>query len=168
MAPILVAAISDTHVPDKARALPAALVEQLREVDLILHAGDFTGAATLSFISTLAPSQAVHGNVDDAYLKATLPGKLVVDVGRFRIGLIHGDGPGPSTLERARKAFTGVDCIVFGHSHSPCLSEHDGTLLLNPGSPTDKRGQPRPSFALLRITDAIEAELIYLWSILHP
>ncbi len=159
---IVVAAISDTHIPDKARSLPAVLVDQLRKVDLILHAGDFTGAATMDFISTLATTEAVQGNVDDTYLKASLPRTRIVEVGGFRIGLIHGDGPGSSTLERARRAFSGVDCIVFGHSHSPFQQVHDGVLMLNPGSPTDKRRAPRPSYGLLRIANTLEAEIIFL------
>lgn len=95
-------------------------------------------------------------------LKATLPRARIVEVGGFRLGLIHGDGVAGSTLERARRAFNGVDCIVFGHSHSPYLRRHDSVLMLNPGSPTDKRRAPRPSFALLRITDHLDAEIVYL------
>jgi hypothetical protein len=40
--------------------------------------------------------------------------------------------------------------VVFGHSHIPWLEDEDGLLLLNPGSPTDKRRQPERTFALLR------------------
>lgn len=159
---MLIAAISDTHIPDKARSLPEALVERLRTVDLILHAGDFTSMATLRFIGALAPTEAVHGNVDDALLKVSLPRRRVVDAGGFRIGLVHGDGVGGTTVDRARRAFDDVDCIVFGHSHSPYLRRHGPVLMLNPGSPTDRRREPHPSFALLSATDSLAAEIVYL------
>ncbi len=161
---MIIAVLSDTHVPDHARGLPAAVVERVKTVDVILHAGDFTSAAVLNYLSSLAPTEAVYGNVDDSFLKATLPRSRVVSVGRFRIGLIHGDGPGPgsSTVERARRAFDNVDCVVFGHSHSPHLQWHGAVLMLNPGSPTDKRRAPRASFGLLKVDDSLEAEIVYL------
>jgi uncharacterized protein len=159
---MLIAVISDTHMPDKARALPEALVERLRTVDLILHAGDFTSSATLRYISTLGPMEAVYGNVDDLAVRSVLPQSRLVEVGGFRIGLIHGDGPGASTLSRARKAFQDVDCIVFGHSHAPFCDIYDSVLMVNPGSPTDKRREPCPSYALLTVTDKLDAEIAYL------
>ncbi len=159
---MLIAAISDTHITDKTRMLPAPLVDRLRTVDMILHAGDFTTLATLNFLRSLAPTEAVYGNVDEAIVKATLPRTQVVEVVGLRIGLVHGDGVGTSTPERARRAFDRVDCIVFGHSHSPYLQDRDGVLMVNPGSPTDKRREPRPSYALLTVTDHIEAEIVYL------
>lgn len=160
---MLIAAISDTHVPDKARALPEALVERLRAVDLILHAGDITTISTLNQLKTLASTEAVYGNVDDSILKATLPRSQIVEAGGFRIGLIHGDGSGGgTTLERAYRAFTGVDCIVFGHSHYPHIERRDTVLMVNPGSPTDRRRAPRPSFALLSTNGGLTAEIVYL------
>ena len=163
VATVLIAAISDTHIPDKARALPEALLERLREVDLILHAGDITTISTLNQLKSLAPTDAVYGNVDDSILKATLPRSCVVEADGFRIGLIHGDSPGGGTTpDRAYRAFIGVDCIVFGHSHYPYLERRGEVLMVNPGSPTDKRHSPRPSFALLNTAEGLAAEIVYL------
>ena len=160
---MLIAAISDTHVPDKATALPEALIARLGSVDLILHAGDFTSASTLNQLTKLAPTEAVYGNVDDLFLKTTLPRARLVEAGGLRIGLIHGDGSvGGATLDRARRAFADVDCIVFGHSHYPYLERHGGVLMVNPGSPTDKRRAPYPSFALIDTSGGLAAEIVYL------
>ncbi len=158
----LIAVLSDTHIPARARSLPEQVVRRLKGADLILHAGDFTTMETLTHLRALAPTEAVYGNVDDPLLKTTLPRTRIVEVGGFRIGLIHGDGPGLSTLERARGAFRGVDCIVFGHSHMPYLGSHGPVLMLNPGSPTDRRSAPRPSFALLEATDHLRPQIVYL------
>lgn len=117
----------------------------------------------MNYLSSLAPTEAVYGNVDDPFLKATLPRMRVVEAEGFRIGLIHSDGPGGGTpMERARRTFTDVDCIVFGHSHYPYLERHGTVLMLNPGSPTDKRRAPHPSFAILDTALGLAAEIIHL------
>src|SRR5215207_4730395 len=51
----------------------------------------------------------------------------------------------------------------FGHSHIPFLEDEDGFMLLNPGSPTDKRRQPRHTFALLHAEEGrVRAEILSL------
>ena len=58
-----------------------------------------------------------------------------------------------------RRTFPTCDLVVFGHSHAPVDELGiDGQRLLNPGSPTQRRRQPHPSFATFtvdagRITD---------------
>jgi predicted phosphodiesterase len=42
-----------------------------------------------------------------------------------------------------RARFPDADAVVFGHSHIPLHEERDGFQIFNPGSPTDKRRQPR-------------------------
>ena len=44
-----------------------------------------------------------------------------------------------------------VDVICFGHSHQPLCERRDSVWLVNPGSPTDKRRQPRYSYAILDV-----------------
>jgi predicted phosphodiesterase len=71
--------------------------------------------------------------------------------GRPRGILLHGPRAAP------------FDLIVFGHSHQPHCELVDDVLLLNPGSPTERRREPRASFALLE-TDGrtLEARFEYL------
>jgi len=159
---LLIAVLSDTHLPARGPSLPPGLVERLNGVDRILHAGDLTSMELLAILRRMAPVSAVHGNVDDPDVKLLLPRTRIVEAGGFRIGLVHGDGAGGTTLERARRSFREVDCVVFGHSHSPHLQWVDGILMLNPGSPTDPRREPRGSFALLRVGSRLEGEIIYI------
>lgn len=159
---MIVGVVSDTHMPSRAREIPGALAERLRTVDVILHAGDLTTVAVLREFERLAPVMAVSGNVDEEALWKLLPRTRTVALGGFRVGIVHGDGGGPSTIERARRAFEGVDCIVFGHSHAPTVEHYRSALMVNPGSPTDPRRQPRPSFAILTIEQEIRAEIVYL------
>ena len=106
---------------------------------------------------------AVAGNNDTPELCAELPRQAVVPAGAFRIGLVHGDGPGGNTFSRAAGAFAAgsVDCVVFGHSHQPLAERRGDVLYLNPGSPTDRRREPRYSFAWLRVGETLAAEHVY-------
>jgi predicted phosphodiesterase len=62
-----------------------------------------------------------------------------------------------------RRRFPSARVVVFGHSHIPWLTDEDGLLLLNPGSPTDKRREPDFTFAVLRIElGSVEAEIVSL------
>ena len=159
-----VAIISDTHLPRGSRALPAACVERLESADLILHAGDFTALAVLEELRSVGPPvAAVHGNVDSAEIRRLLPQQHVVDVGGTRIGLVHDAGPAKGRLQRMRLAFHDCDAVVFGHSHIPLHEELDGFQIFNPGSPTDRRRQPRHSMGMASIVGGRPRfELIWL------
>ncbi len=163
MHPVKALVLADTNMPSRARVFPEPVVAALRQADLILHAGDLAKLAVMQELEAYAPVYAVSGNVDTPEVVSRLPRRLIVPVGTFQIGLIHGHGATGSTLERAAAAFArdAVDCVVFGHSHQPLLTHRDGRLFLNPGSPTDKRGQPRYSFAWLRASEALEPEIVY-------
>jgi putative phosphoesterase len=140
------AIIADTHLPRGARRLPQACLQRLSAADVILHAGDLTAAAVLDELERLGPPVvAVHGNVDEPELMARLPERRVVEAGEVRIGMVHDAGPARGRLERQRAAFGGCHAVVFGHSHIPLHeASADGAFqLFNPGSPTDRRRQPR-------------------------
>ncbi len=156
--------ISDTHVPMRVRTLPDPLLAALAGLDHILHAGDLAEFSVLDQLRQLAPVSAVAGNVDPYELKMELPRKLVIPFGRFRVGLIHGDGKGVSTKVRALKAFQDdeIDALVFGHSHVPLIAHEGKMLLVNPGSATDPRAQPVASYAILDVAESITARLYAL------
>jgi putative phosphoesterase len=163
-APLTIGVISDTHIPSRARAIPPAALAALAGSDLILHAGDLTRLAVLEPLRAIAPVLAVYGNVDPWEVAHRLPRRVLVLAGRWRIGLVHGnEGEQRTTPERARAAFEAVDAVVFGHSHQPLCEPHDGVLLFNPGSLTDRRRSPYCACGRLRVTAAgIEGEIIPL------
>jgi uncharacterized protein len=140
------AIISDTHLPRGTRALPEACLARLRAADLILHAGDFTAGPVLEALVALGPPvAAVHGNVDAPDVVAALPERRVVEAEGVRIGMVHDAGAARGRLQRQRSAFPGCAAVVFGHSHIPLHeTAGDGAFqIFNPGSPTDRRRQPR-------------------------
>lgn len=144
--------ISDTHLPRGRRLLPDRCVELLRRADLILHAGDVVTAEVLADIEALGPPvAAVHGNVDSAELRRRLPAERIVEAAGTRIAMLHDAGPARGRLDRMRARFPDAAAVVFGHSHVPLHEERDGFQIFNPGSPTDRRRQPRHTMGLGRI-----------------
>ena len=101
---MLVAIISDTHMPRGARRLPDRCVELLDAADLTLHAGDFCTRAVLAEIEAHGPVVAVHGNVDESALVRALPERRTVEVDGARIAMVHDAGPARGRLERLRRA----------------------------------------------------------------
>ena len=161
MSPLAVI-LADTHIPRRARTLPEGLVAYLERADLVLHAGDLIGPSVLEELSAYnAPAHAVRGNVDMPGLD--LPEALQLDFGGARIAMVHDSGRKEGRRKRLGKRFPEARVVVFGHSHIPFLEDENGLLLLNPGSPTDKRRQPEHTFALLRSEEGdVRAEIIAL------
>ena len=161
--PVTIGVIADTHIPRLARAVPPAALAALAGSDLILHAGDLIELGVLAQLRALAPVLAVAGNVDPWEVAHRLPRRVLLLAGRWRIGLVHGDGSAGTTRERARAAFDAVDSVVFGHSHEPLCAWQDGVLLFNPGSATDRRRSPTCSCGRLRLTEtSLEGTIIPL------
>ena len=161
-----VGVVGDTHLPRFGRQLPSALSRGLREerVELIVHVGDFTGPDVPALFEALAPLEAVAGNNDPAALATRFGRRKILDVAGARIGVVHGDGTSGTTLGRSRAAFADdtVDVICFGHSHQPLCERRESVWLVNPGSPTDKRRQPRYSYAVLDIAKGrVDARLVF-------
>lgn len=154
--------LSDTHIPSRARELPPEVLSGLDGVDLIIHAGDLVHSNVLSRLARIAPVHAVCGNMDPPPLRRILPRRQVVEAQGWRIGVVHGDGSSGSTLTRALRSFKDVDCIVFGHSHRAVCVRQEGLLLLNPGSPTDKRMSPQYSYAILTLSaTGVDGQIVY-------
>jgi putative phosphoesterase len=157
----LAAVIADTHFSRRARTLPEGLIPHLRRADTILHAGDLMDPTLLEELAAYAPTRAVRGNLDPP--EAELPGTLEFEFGGAMVAMIHDSGPRKGRRNRMRRRFPEARIVVFGHSHIPWLEDGDGLLLLNPGSPTDRRRQPEHTFALLRVDEGeVAAEILAL------
>jgi len=159
-----IAIIADTHMPRGARRLPEQCVVRLKAADLILHAGDLMRLPVLRELERYGPLVAVHGNADDAEVRAALPAAASVEAGGSTIGLIHDAGPATRRIERLRRRFPEADAVVFGHSHSP-LHERapDGFQIFNPGSPTERRRAPHHTMGIATVQGGrVTFELIAL------
>lgn len=182
----LVGLISDTHSAGSGTDLPDVVLETLQGVDLILHCGDLECLGVLDYLESVAPVLAVRG-----YEDPTEPGDRlaqstrVVQIEDVRIGMVHdiqwptpripttADGtglafpPGKSADIVARKFGEPVDVVLFGDTHEELVCWHDGTLFVNPGSPTYPGRRHKPgtlgTLGLLRIAGrSVEIEIAQL------
>ena len=155
----LAVVIADTHIPRRAKALPEDLGPYLERADLVLHAGDLMDPALLDELAAYAPVKAVRGNLDPP----GLPETLEFEFGGARVAMIHDSGRRQGRRTRLRRRFPDARVVIFGHSHIPFLEDACGLMLLNPGSPTDRRRHPHHTFALLHAQGGeVRAEILVL------
>ncbi|MEE6259674.1 metallophosphoesterase family protein [Plantactinospora sonchi] len=147
--------MADTHVPKRARDLPAPLWAAVDDADVVIHAGDWVDVPLLdNLVARSARLIAVYGNNDGPELRARLPEVARVELAGLRVAVVHETGPAGGRERRCAARFPDRDLLVFGHSHIPWDSVAPGGLrLLNPGSPTDRRRQPYATYLTATAAD---------------
>ncbi|MFI5839996.1 metallophosphoesterase family protein [Catenuloplanes sp. NPDC051500] len=150
--------LADTHVPKRAKDLPAEVWTAVETADVVLHAGDWVDVPLLDALEGRARRLiACYGNNDGAGLRARLPEVTRVALDGVRIAVVHETGDAKGREARCAAAYPETDVLVFGHSHIPWDTVAPGGLrLLNPGSPTDRRRQPYRTY----MTAVIEAGVL--------
>lgn len=140
--------LADTHVPTRARGLPAVVWDEIDRADVVVHAGDWVGPEFFDdLVARVHRLVAVHGNNDGPALHAALPEIAYAEIAGLRLAVIHDSGPAAGRERRIDERFPGTGVVVFGHSHIPWDSVTPGGIrLLNPGSPTDRRRQPTATY----------------------
>lgn len=130
------------------------MAANLEGVDAILHAGDVCTPDVLDELTGWAPVHAVRGNNDGRDVATWgAPDTLLLELAGLYIAMIHDSGPAAGRPARLRRMFPDAALVVFGHSHIPLNEVHDGQWIFNPGSPTDRRRQPRGTMGLVEIDD---------------
>ena len=147
--------LADTHVPKRARDLPASVWAAVEAADLVVHAGDWVDVALLDALEERSRALlACWGNNDGPPLRDRLPEVAHATVEGVRVAVVHETGAAAGREQRADRAHRDVDLLVFGHSHIPWDTTTPGGMrLLNPGSPTDRRRQPVGTFMTLDLVD---------------
>lgn len=115
------AILSDTH-----GLLRPQVIEHLKTADVILHGGDINKQAIVDELWQYAPLYVVRGNNDKEWAE-TIPHNLTFTLDSVTFYMVHNKKEVPTSL-------TGVNVVVFGHSHKYVQEEKDGVLWLNPGS----------------------------------
>lgn len=159
---VRVLAMSDTHVPPRARDLPAPLWDAVDAADLVVHAGDWVRVDLLDRLEARATDLlACHGNNDDGDLRARLPQVARREVAGVRLAVVHETGAAQGRERRCDARFPDVDLLVFGHSHIPWdTTTPAGLRLLNPGSPTDRRRQPDHTWLTFTLRDGAVEDVV--------
>lgn len=115
------AILSDTH-----GLLRPEVLECFQNIDAILHGGDINKQDIVDQLREFAPLYVVRGNNDKEWAEA-IPHHLTVTLEGVTFFMVHNKKEIPADL-------TGVDVVVFGHSHKYVQEKKDGRLWLNPGS----------------------------------
>jgi hypothetical protein len=149
---LLLGLVSDTHIPESRQTLFDEIYQAFRGVDLILHGGDMHDIVVLDWLEQVAPVLGVCGNGDDgssgrpiAPEDDRLPYNQLLHINGLKLGMTHDfpDRPYARTAtleERMERHFGGpVDIVVAGDTHVPVVTEWDGVLIVNSGSPTFPR-----------------------------
>lgn len=133
--------ISDTH-----GLLRPEVLDRLRECDVILHGGDINKQEVLDSLQQIAPVYVVRGNNDKEWAEH-IPAALDLEIEGLRFFMVHNKKEVPKDL-------TGIDVVVFGHSHKYLEQLIDGRLWLNPGSCGRRRFDQEITFAVMTIDNA--------------
>jgi len=147
--------LSDTHLPTRAKDLPAELWDAVEAADLVLHAGDWVDERTLDRLQERSAALlACWGNNDGPGLRARLPEVARAVVDGVRVAVVHETGAATGRERRMDVTYPDVDLLVFGHSHIPWDTVTPaGLRLLNPGSPTDRRRQPHGTYLTVTLDE---------------
>ena len=147
--------LADTHVPKRARDLPAEVWSAVDEADVVLHAGDWVDVRLLDELEARSRRLvACYGNNDHGVLRERLPEVARDEVDGLRLAVVHETGQAKGREERMSARYADVDVLVFGHSHIPWdTTTTSGLRLLNPGSPTDRRRQPHCTYMTAVVDD---------------
>lgn len=147
--------IADTHVPKRARDLPAAVWDEVERADVVIHAGDWVEPALLDRLEARSTRLvACWGNNDGDELRERLPERADVTLEGVRFAVVHETGQSAGRDARMARLYPDVDVLVFGHSHIPWdATAETGLRLLNPGSPTDRRRQPFCTYMTATVAD---------------
>ena len=147
--------LADTHLPKRAKDLPAQVWDAVEAADVVVHAGDWVEERLLDELEQRSERLVgVWGNNDGPGLRARLPEVARVELGGLRLAVVHETGDAKGREERCQQEYADVDVLVFGHSHIPWdTTTESGLRLLNPGSPTDRRRQPHCTYMTCRVEE---------------
>ena len=133
-----IAVLSDTH-----GLLRPEVLDAIAGCDAIIHGGDINKPEIIDRLKEVAPVYAVRGNNDKEWAEH-LPVTLTFQIEDCRFFLVHNKKEVPKIL-------TGIDAVIFGHSHKYFEQTIDGRLLLNPGSCGKRRFDQEITLAILTV-----------------
>ncbi len=153
--------LSDTHLRHVTRELRDIYDRYLADKDVVLHAGDVVSTEVVDFLSK-TNFHGVYGNMDPVEVRKLLPERKIIELGSYRLGLIHGWGASAGLEDRIWAQFAKVDVIVYGHSHQAANHVREGVLLFNPGTATGFSFSGVHTVGELELGDTIRGEIIAL------
>ncbi len=159
--------LADTHVPVRARDLPAPVWTAVDDADVVIHSGDWIDVTLVDRLQARASRLiGCFGNNDGPEIRKLLPEVARADLDGIRTVVVHETGTAAGRNQRVSGTHPDADLVVFGHSHIPwdsMVERPDGggpVRLLNPGSPTDRRRQPHCTFMTVPIINGRMGDVV--------
>jgi len=162
----LVLVMGDTHIPHRATDIPSKFKRMFipNKMQHVICTGNIGHKQkTHEELRLLAPNvHIVSGDYDNLGTnynpEINFPETKVIEIGEFRIGVIHGHQVVPWG-NHAALSMTGrklnVDILISGHTHQNEVVEYEGLFHINPGSITGAfspmTAHVTPSFVLLAV-----------------
>lgn len=147
--------VSDTHRKNENYF---KVLKKLKQLDMVIHCGDVEGSEYALSESAGCPVVMVSGNND---FFSELPREQEFNIGDYKVWVTHGHNylvsMGTERIKQEAKA-RGVQIVMFGHTHRPCLEQDEEVIALNPGSLSYPRQDGhKPTYALMEIDKHGEA-----------
>ena len=167
----LVLVVGDMFVPDRCSDIPEQFKNILipNKIQYVLSLGNNGSRESYDWLKSLSNNfHGVKGDFDDT---TTLPEVKTVQIGEFKIGLIHGHQVVPwgdaEALANVQRQL-GCDILLSAHTHSNSVSIYDGKYFINPGSISGAYSHlnpsPVPSFVLMVIQG--DYAIVYLYELI--
>ncbi|WP_052447484.1 metallophosphoesterase family protein [Clostridium polynesiense] len=150
---VKIGVISDTH-----GFIREEVLNNLKDVSVIIHAGDFCSEEILMELKNIAPVYGVRGNNDKGSFGESLPKEELIDINGKYIYVVHDIKDMSIVPESA-----GVDAVIYGHSHKHKLEEKNGVLYINPGSAGKRRFKLPITMAYLYLNEEeVESDIVII------
>jgi len=151
--------ISDTHLASPDATLERIVQDDLQGVDVLIHLGDYVNYSVAVFLMKNHDFVGVAGNMDPPDIRNVFPRKQILELEGFRIGVIHGWGPPLGLEEKILREFSGVDAILYGHTHKAVSHHRKGIFFFNPGSPT-RSFLAQPTVGVVSLENTIQGDIL--------
>ena len=167
MNPELVLVVGDMFVPQRSPDINEQFKSILipNKIQHVLSLGNIGSRESYDWLKSLSNDfHTVKGDFDEG----DIPEKKVVQIGEFKIGMIHGHQVLPwgdlDALTNIQREL-GCDILLSGHTHQIDIKVKDKKFYINPGSISGAFSHliadPNPSFVLMVLQG--EEAIVYLY-----
>ena len=167
MNPELVLVVGDMFVPQKAPDISEQFKSILipNKLQHVLSLGNIGSRESNDWLKSLSNDfHQVKGDFDEG----DIPEKKVVQIGEFKIGMVHGHQVlpwgDPEALSNVQREL-GCDILLSAHTHQIDVRAKEGKFFINPGSISGAFSHlmpdPTPSFVLMVLQG--EDAIVYLY-----
>ena len=167
MNPELVLVVGDMFVPQRAPDISEQFKSILipNKLQHVLSLGNIGSRESNDWLKSLSNDfHQVKGDFDEG----DIPEKKVVQIGEFKIGMVHGHQVlpwgDPEALSNVQREL-GCDILLSAHTHQIDVRAKEGKFFINPGSISGAFSHlmpdPTPSFVLMVLQG--EDAIVYLY-----